>query len=136
LALMGYAQRGSNSRHQTRNSRLSSEGFHLSQEGRVTKTRHRLFQLIPTGVGRCSLPYCTKPSSLQEGLARRGGYPTRILGLHSGSQRGFGWPHTRSDLWVFRKSEVQGKRNRGRKDVARRYRKPEKPQKIAGGKVI
>jgi hypothetical protein len=95
--------------------------------------------LIPIRAGRCSLPYYTKPSSLQGGLARRGGYPTKILGLHPGSQRGSGWPRTRSDLWVSRRSEVQGKRNWGKKDVARRYRKPEKPQrkiKIAEGKVI
>jgi hypothetical protein len=86
--------------------------------------------LIPIRAGRCSLPYCTKLSSLQGGLARRGGNPTKILDLHPGSRRGSGWPHTRSNLQAFRRNEVQGRRNWGKKGAARRYRKPEKPQKI------
>jgi hypothetical protein len=138
LVPMGHARRGSNSRRQTRNSRWSLEGSHLFQGGRGTETEHRLSRLIPIRVGRCSLPYCTKLSSLQGGLARRGGYPTKILGLHPGSQRGSGWLRTRSDLWVSHRNEVRDRRNWGKKGAARRYRKPEKPQeiKIAEEKVI
>jgi hypothetical protein len=82
--------------------------------------------LIPIRAGRCSLLCCTKLSNLQGELARRGGYPTKILGLYPNSQRGFGWLRTRSDLWVSRRNEVQGRKNWGKKGAVRRYRKPEK----------
>jgi hypothetical protein len=59
-------------------------------------------------------------------LAKRGGYPTKILGLYPDSQRGSDWLHKRSNLWVSHRNEAQGRKNWGKKGVARRYRKPEK----------
>jgi hypothetical protein len=59
-------------------------------------------------------------------LAKRGGYPTKILGLYPDSQRGSDWLHKRSNLWVSHRNEAQGRKNWGKKGAARRYRKPEK----------
>jgi hypothetical protein len=122
----GCARRENNSRRQTRNSRWSSEGSHLFQGGRGTETEHRLSRWIPIRAGRRSLLCCTKLPSLQGDLAKRGGYPTKILGLYPNSQRGFDWLHMRSDLWVSHRNGARGRKNWGKKGAARRYRKPEK----------
>jgi hypothetical protein len=34
----------------------------------------------------------------------------------------------KSDLWASRRNEARGRKNWGKKGVARRYRKPEKPR--------
>jgi hypothetical protein len=59
-------------------------------------------------------------------LAKRGGCPTKILGLYPDSQRGFDWLHKKSNLRVSHRNEAQGRKSWGKKGVARRYRKPEK----------
>jgi hypothetical protein len=126
LVLMGCVRRENNSRRQTRNSRWSSEGSRLFQGERETETEHRLSRWIPIRAGKRSLLCCTKLSSFQVDLAKRGGYPTKIPGLYPDSQRGSDWLHKRSNLWVSHRNEAQGRKNWGKKGVARRYRKPEK----------
>jgi hypothetical protein len=138
LGSSDHAQKGSNSRHRTKSSRWSSEGFRLFQEKKGTKTEHQLSRWIPIRAGRCLLLCCTKLSSLQGDSAKRGGYPTKILGLCPDSRKGSDWLQMKLDLWVFRGNEARGRKNWGKKGAVRRYRKPEKPQenKIAEKKRV
>jgi hypothetical protein len=50
----------------------------------------------------------------------------------------FDWPRKKSDLWVSHKNEARDKKNWGKKDAAKGYRKPEAihENQIIGERVI